>query len=55
MTSTFVTQVKDLHHRIEIEKNIWIREGLVVGDYVEVTVRRIEKTPKSESGGPYSQ
>ena len=40
---------------VAIDKTVWIKEGLKVGDFVEVTVRRVEKTPKSESCSPYSQ
>lgn len=54
MSSTFVARIND-EYTVAIEKNIRIKEGLEPGDYVEVTIRKVEKRPKSETGGPYSQ
>lgn len=51
--TTYVARV-DPDHKIVIDKSAWMKENLEVGDYVEVTIRRLEKTAKSESGGPYS-
>ncbi|WP_424359393.1 hypothetical protein [Methanocella sp. MCL-LM] len=53
MTSTYIAQIGD-GYRITLEKSILVKEGLALGDFVELTVRKIEKTPKSESGSPYS-
>ena len=52
--TTYVARI-EADHRITIDKNVWMKEGLEVGDFVEVTIRRLEKTTKSESGGPYSR
>jgi hypothetical protein len=52
--ATYVTQIKD-GYQIVLDKHVLLKENLEVGDYVEVTVYRIEKRPKSESGSPYSQ
>jgi hypothetical protein len=52
--TTFIARV-DPDHRIVIDKNAWMEEQLEVGDYVEVAVRKLEKTAKSESGGVYSR
>jgi bifunctional DNA-binding transcriptional regulator/antitoxin component of YhaV-PrlF toxin-antitoxin module len=53
MTSTYIAQIGD-GYRITLEKGVLIKEGLAIGDFVELTVRKIEKTPMSDSGGPYS-
>lgn len=53
MTSTYIAQIGS-GRRIVLDKGILVKEGLAVGDYVELTIRKIEKTPKSESGSPYS-
>ena len=54
MSSTYITRVNN-ERQICIDKNVWLKEDLQAGDYVEVTLRRVEKTTKSESGSPYSQ
>jgi hypothetical protein len=54
MSSTYITRVGS-ERQICIDKTVWLKEDLNVGDYVEVTVRKVEKTTKSESGSPYSQ
>lgn len=54
MSSTYITRIGS-ERQICIEKNVWLEEELQVGDYVEVTIRRVEKTTKSESGSPYGQ
>ncbi|HEY3273948.1 MAG TPA: hypothetical protein VGJ92_09310 [Methanocella sp.] len=54
MSSTYITRVNS-DRQIIIDKSVWLKEDLNVGDYVEVTVRKVEKTTKSESGSPYSQ
>jgi hypothetical protein len=51
--ATYIARV-DPERKIIIDKNVWMKENLEVGDYVEVTIRKLEKTAKSESGGPYS-
>jgi uncharacterized OB-fold protein len=51
--ATYIAKV-DEDHKIVIDKSTWMKENLEVGDYVEVTVRKLEKTAKSGSGGPYS-
>jgi hypothetical protein len=51
--ATYIARV-DPDRTIIIDKNVWMKENLEVGDYVEVTIRKLEKTAKSESGGPYS-
>lgn len=53
MTSTYIAQIGD-GYRITLDKSVLIKEGLALGDFVELTVRKIEKTAKSESGSPYS-
>ncbi len=53
MSTTYVTQINEAH-QILLDKSVLIKEGLAPGDYVEVTVRKVEKTSKSESGSPYS-
>jgi hypothetical protein len=54
MSSTYVTRVNS-ERQICIDKSVWLKEDLNAGDYVEVIIRKIEKTTKSESGSPYSQ
>jgi hypothetical protein len=54
MSSTYVTRVNG-ERQISIDKSVWLKEDLNVGDYVEVIIRKVEKTTKSESGSPYSQ
>jgi bifunctional DNA-binding transcriptional regulator/antitoxin component of YhaV-PrlF toxin-antitoxin module len=54
MSSTYVARVNG-ERQITIDKSVWLKEDLNVGDYVEVTVRKVEKTTKSEPGSPYSQ
>lgn len=46
MVSSFVTELKDDKHRIVIDKEIWKLEGLEVGDYIKVTIEKIQKTKK---------
>jgi len=53
MTSTYLTRIHE-GYMIVIDKHILLEEGLNVGDYIEVTIRKVVKTPKSESGSPYS-
>lgn len=53
MTSTYIARIGE-GHKVLIEKSVLVKEGLAVGDYVEVTIRKTEKTPLSESGSPYS-
>jgi hypothetical protein len=52
--TTYIAKV-DEDRKISIDKSAWMKEGLEVGDFVEVTIRRLEKTAKSESGGLYSR
>jgi hypothetical protein len=52
--TTYMAKIDD-DRRIGIDKSVWTKEGLEIGDFVEVTIRRLEKTAKSESGGPYSR
>jgi len=52
MTSTYITRIHE-GYTIVVDKHILLEEGLTVGDYIEVTIRKVVKTPKSESGGPY--
>jgi hypothetical protein len=54
MSSTYITRVGS-ERQICIDKSVWLKEDLNAGDYVEVTIRKVEKTTKSESGSPYSQ
>ena len=52
MSSTYVTQINNERH-LTIDKGTWIKEGLEVGDFVEVTIHKVERTTKSGSGSPY--
>ncbi len=52
--TTYIAKV-DEDKKIAIDKNAWLKENLEVGDFVEVTIRRLEKTAKSESGSPYGR
>lgn len=53
MTSTYITRVTDGHYCVVIDKHVLVKEGIGIGDFLEVTVRKIEKTARSDSGSPY--
>lgn len=47
MVQTFVTQVKDeVKHRIVIDKPAWDLEGLQKGDYIKVTIEKVQMKNK---------
>lgn len=45
MPNPFIVQAKDdKQRRIVIDKDAWIDQRLQKGDYIEVTIRKIETT-----------
>lgn len=49
MTSTYTTKITDKNHRISIDKHVWDFEDLKVGDYLEVTIKKIKKEEKQKT------
>jgi bifunctional DNA-binding transcriptional regulator/antitoxin component of YhaV-PrlF toxin-antitoxin module len=44
MTKATVKIPKDVKHRIVLPKEVWELEDLHEGDFIEIDVRKIEKT-----------
>jgi hypothetical protein len=43
MTSSFIVKVRDRLHRIYIEKEVWNTEDIEIGDYIEVTIKKLKR------------